>query len=170
VSRHIAGRRKYGEGCTTRMTSEMDKKWTHCLSWVVPVEHGVGCQWSCSSWCLQRSRPSSPPLASSSCLLVPKMIEGLARKKVVGASAGDCHTAVWMEAGELLHLWGLLWGCCGSCRQRGLGRATTRGGQGPWGHARAHHARVIAAYMYAHALPPARVRMSYRASEMTYAS
>jgi len=33
--------------------------------------------------------------------LVPKLVEALAGKKVVGASAGGKHTVVWTEAGEL---------------------------------------------------------------------
>jgi len=33
--------------------------------------------------------------------LLPRLVEALAGKIVVGASAGVCHTAVWNEAGEL---------------------------------------------------------------------
>jgi len=33
--------------------------------------------------------------------LVPRMIEALAGKEVIGASAGYGHTAVWTEEGEL---------------------------------------------------------------------
>ena len=33
--------------------------------------------------------------------LVPRMIEALAGKKVIGAAAGSYHTAVWTEEGEL---------------------------------------------------------------------
>jgi alpha-tubulin suppressor-like RCC1 family protein len=32
---------------------------------------------------------------------VPQLVEALAQKKVVGASAGSYYTAVWTEAGEL---------------------------------------------------------------------
>jgi hypothetical protein len=32
---------------------------------------------------------------------VPRLVEALAGKKVVGAAAGFEHTAVWTEAGEL---------------------------------------------------------------------
>jgi len=33
--------------------------------------------------------------------LVPRLVEALSGKKVIGVSAGDCHTAVWTEEGEL---------------------------------------------------------------------
>jgi len=33
--------------------------------------------------------------------LVPRLVEALAGKKVIGTLAGDCHTAVWTEEGEL---------------------------------------------------------------------
>jgi len=32
---------------------------------------------------------------------VPRLVEALARKKVVGAAAGTDHTAVWTDEGEL---------------------------------------------------------------------
>jgi hypothetical protein len=32
---------------------------------------------------------------------VPRLVEALVGKKVVGAAAGDAHTAVWTEEGEL---------------------------------------------------------------------
>jgi len=32
---------------------------------------------------------------------VPRLVEALAGKRVVGAAAGDCHTAAWTDAGEL---------------------------------------------------------------------
>ena len=32
---------------------------------------------------------------------MPRLVEALAGKKVVGASAGEHHTAVWTDAGEL---------------------------------------------------------------------
>jgi len=39
--------------------------------------------------------------------LVPKLVEALTEKKVIGASAADTHTVVWTEAGELFTFgWG----------------------------------------------------------------
>jgi alpha-tubulin suppressor-like RCC1 family protein len=32
---------------------------------------------------------------------VPRLVEALAEKKVIGAAAGGDHTAVWTETGEL---------------------------------------------------------------------
>jgi alpha-tubulin suppressor-like RCC1 family protein len=34
--------------------------------------------------------------------LVPRLVEALAGKKVIGAVVGDIHTSVWTDAGELL--------------------------------------------------------------------
>jgi len=32
---------------------------------------------------------------------VPRLVEALVGKKVVGAAAGEIHTAMWTEAGEI---------------------------------------------------------------------
>jgi alpha-tubulin suppressor-like RCC1 family protein len=50
---------------------------------------------------------------------VPRLVEALAGKTVVGATAGACYTAVWTVAGELFTFWGgdsgrLGHGCGGS--------------------------------------------------------
>jgi alpha-tubulin suppressor-like RCC1 family protein len=42
------------------------------------------------------------------CASVPKLVEALAGKKVVGASAGMYYTAVWTEVGELTFGYGKL--------------------------------------------------------------
>jgi len=42
------------------------------------------------------------PALKSQCVEdVPRLVEALQGKKVVGASAGDCHTVAWTEEGEL---------------------------------------------------------------------
>jgi alpha-tubulin suppressor-like RCC1 family protein len=53
---------------------------------------------------------------------VPRLVEALVGKKVIGAAAGDNHTAVWTATGELF--------------------ALGRGGSGHLGHGGQEHERV----------------------------
>jgi len=72
---------------------------------------------------------------------VPRLVEALAGKKVVGAAAGGHHTAVWTEAGELF-TFGVE--AMGGWAMEGKSLSLCRG----WSSCRWMHERLIHAAKY----------------------